>query len=80
MNTSIFLNPRVTFYGLLSWVVPFIASIAFFDQTGELQIPEQLFKSIMIVVGSVQSFSQICLNWRASFVYLKRFWVFVCLL
>ena len=37
-------------------------------------------QGVPVFEGSVQSFSQICLNWRASFVYLKRFWVFVCLL
>jgi len=40
-------------YGLLSWLVPFITSFFFYTREGELTIDIFLFKSIMIVVGSV---------------------------
>jgi hypothetical protein len=40
-------------YGFLSWLVPFITSFLFYTREGELTIDIFLFKSIMIVVGSV---------------------------
>ena len=39
--------------GLIAWVVPFISSFFFFSPKGELKIDVFLFKSIMIVVGSI---------------------------
>lgn len=36
--------------GVLSWLVPFAASVLFFDRSGQLMIAEPLFKSIMIVL------------------------------
>ncbi|MCC6887104.1 MAG: hypothetical protein IT536_00990 [Hyphomicrobiales bacterium] len=44
-------NWRVSVFGLVSWAVPFIASLAFFSRTGELVIPQPLFKSLMVVIG-----------------------------
>ncbi|EMY63011.1 hypothetical protein [Leptospira terpstrae] len=40
-------------YGFLSWFVPFFVSIFFFSKDGGLQIDLFLFKTIMIVVGSL---------------------------
>jgi hypothetical protein len=40
-------------YGLLSWLIPFVTSFLFYTREGELTIDIFLFKSIMIVVGSV---------------------------
>ncbi|MBM9591345.1 hypothetical protein JWG41_12875 [Leptospira sp. 201903075] len=40
-------------YGFLSWFFPFFISIFFFSKDGELQIDLFLFKTIMIVVGSL---------------------------
>ena len=37
--------------GLASWAIPFAVSIAFFDRAGQLQIPQPLFKSLMVVIG-----------------------------
>ena len=40
-------------YGIISWVIPFIASFAFFDmRIQKLTIDEMYFKSIMIVLGA----------------------------
>jgi len=47
---SILLSPRVLILGVLSWLLPFVFSIFFFDQTGQLVIAKPLFKSIMMVV------------------------------
>ena len=40
-------------FGFLSWLIPFALSIPFFKSNGELVIPHDLFKSIMIVIGSI---------------------------
>lgn len=40
---------RTTVLGLLSWAIPFVASFAFVDRTGQWLIPYPLFKSIMVV-------------------------------
>jgi hypothetical protein len=40
-------------YGFLSWLIPFLSSFLFYTREGELTIDIFLFKSIMIVVGSV---------------------------
>ncbi len=50
---TIFTNWRVSVFGLLSWLVPFLASFVFFSPDTGLVIPLILFKSIMIVVGTL---------------------------
>ena len=44
---------RIGFLGFLTWLVPFVVSIFFFSREGQLLIDMFLFKTIMIVVGSV---------------------------
>jgi len=44
--------PRLAAYGVLTWLVPFLVSIPFVGPDGTPRIPEEIFKSIMIVVGS----------------------------
>jgi hypothetical protein len=39
--------------GVLSWLIPFIASIPFYDRSGTLLIDYVLFKSIMMVIGGL---------------------------
>ena len=41
---------RVTLLGLASWLLPFAFSFLFFDSSGQVLIPQPLFKSLMIVV------------------------------
>jgi hypothetical protein len=48
----IFTDWRVTVFGLLSWAVPFLVSFPFFDPRTGLLVPLELFKSIMVVVGT----------------------------
>ncbi len=43
------------FFGFLSWLIPFIASIFFYTKEGGLTIDIFLFKSIMIVIGSISA-------------------------
>ncbi|MDJ0825450.1 MAG: hypothetical protein QNJ16_08100 [Rhodobacter sp.] len=42
---------KIVAMGLATWLVPFVAGFAFFDQTGALWVPEPLFKSLMIVLS-----------------------------
>ncbi|MFH1297374.1 MAG: hypothetical protein ABIJ04_08900 [Bacteroidota bacterium] len=44
---------RRILYGFLAWFVPFIASIFFYTREGDLVVDVFLFKSIMIVLGSI---------------------------
>jgi hypothetical protein len=51
MASSILLSPRIALLGFASWLIPFVAAFPFFTQAGELNIPQPLFKSIMVVIG-----------------------------
>ncbi|WP_321417775.1 hypothetical protein [uncultured Methanomethylovorans sp.] len=42
-------------YGFLSWLIPFVASLFFYTKEGVLIVDIFLFKSIMIVVGSISA-------------------------
>ena len=42
---------RASVLGFVSWLVPFVMSFLAFDRTGQLLIPQPLFKSLMVVVG-----------------------------
>lgn len=48
---ALFADWRVTVFGLLSWALPFVAAFPFFDRSGQLVIPQPLFKSLMVVIG-----------------------------
>lgn len=41
----------VVLFGLLSWVIPFAVSFAFFGPGGKLNVPQPLFKSLMVVIA-----------------------------
>jgi len=43
---------KVAAYGLLSWLIPFIASFLFFGKSGQPMLPIGLIKSIMILIGA----------------------------
>ena len=45
------LTIRTGLLGLASWVIPFFAAFAFFDSSGQVQIAQPLFKSLMVVIG-----------------------------
>ena len=44
---------RIIGYGILTWLIPFLISVPLYSHNGELLIDQDLFKSIMIVSGSV---------------------------
>ena len=46
---------RNILYGFSAWLIPFIASIFFHSKEGGLTIDVFLFKSIMIVIGSISA-------------------------
>lgn len=43
---------KIILFGLLLWIVPFLASFPFVDASGRFLIPETFFKSVMVVVGA----------------------------
>jgi hypothetical protein len=42
---------RLIGFGVLTWLVPFLASVLFYGPGGTLLVDEGLFKSLMIVIG-----------------------------
>jgi hypothetical protein len=47
-----FPTTRVVLYGFLSWLIPFLVSVPFYDRGGRPRIPIDLLKSMMVVVGA----------------------------
>lgn len=58
-------NLKILLFGILAWLIPFILSFFFYSREGELQINIFLFKSIMIVVGSITGAVLLVLYFRA---------------
>lgn len=54
----------ILFYGLLAWAIPFVASMFFYDKDGGLLTDIFLFKSIMIVVGTLSAAFLLVLYFR----------------
>lgn len=46
---------KKVYYGILAWLIPFVTSFLFYTQDGGLTIDVFLFKSIMIVVGTISA-------------------------
>ncbi len=46
---------RSVLYGFLVWLIPFVASFFFYSREGGLAIDVFLFKTIMIVIGSISA-------------------------
>jgi uncharacterized membrane protein YsdA (DUF1294 family) len=44
---------KIIIFGLLLWLIPFLAGFPFVDAEGNFIISETFFKSIMIVIGSI---------------------------
>lgn len=42
-------------YGFLAWLIPFVSSLFFYTKEGILTFDVFLFKSIMIIVGSISA-------------------------
>lgn len=59
-------NWKIWLFGLLSWLIPFLAAFAFFDAGGALTIPQPLFKSLMVVVGGAVGVGLLVLAFRQT--------------
>ena len=46
-------NIRNILYGFLAWLIPFVSAFFFYSKEGSLVIDIFLFKTIMIVVGTI---------------------------
>ena len=46
-------NLKLLLFGVLAWLIPFLAAFPFFTKDGGLAIDIFLFKSTMIVVGAI---------------------------
>jgi len=55
---------RLMGFGLLSWLVPLLASFLFYGPEGALSIDYDLFKSLMVVVGSGAGAALLVLYYR----------------
>ena len=44
---------KIVLFGIIVWLVPFLAGFPFIDQEGNFIISETFFKSIMIVIGGI---------------------------
>lgn len=61
------------FYGFLAWLIPFVASFFFYTRDGKILIDISLFKSIMIVVGSISgAWLLVCYFKKINHNFLKE--------
>ncbi len=74
-------------YGFLSWLIPFVSSLFFYTKEGVLTIDVFLFKSIMIVVGSITAgfllvsyFKNINLNYYKEGIVVGCTWFIINIL
>jgi hypothetical protein len=44
---------RLTLFGVITWIIPFVAAFAFYDSAGKLTTSYDLFKTSMIVISSL---------------------------
>ncbi|MCB1517426.1 MAG: hypothetical protein KDJ19_07420 [Hyphomicrobiaceae bacterium] len=78
---TIFTSWKVHVFGLLTWLIPFLAAFPFYSPDQGLLIPITFFKSIMIVIGSAVGL--ILLVWlyldfpkvRASGLIIGLYWL-----
>ncbi len=55
---------KIALFGFLTWLIPFVVSFFFYSKEGQPLIDIFLFKSIMIVVGSLTAASLLVLYFR----------------
>lgn len=44
---------RILLFGIITWLIPFVSAFFFYTKDGQLNIDIYLFKTIMILVGSL---------------------------
>ncbi len=52
MSSQPISNVNLFLFGLLTWIIPFAASIPLIGKDGQPIVPQGVFKSLMIVIGS----------------------------
>jgi hypothetical protein len=74
--------PKLIGYGLLSWLIPFLASFPFVDPSGNFRIDETFFKTIMIIIGALSGtvlmvlyFKHIDKNWLKEGIKIGVTWL-----
>jgi hypothetical protein len=55
---------KIVLFGIITWLVPFVVSFFFYSKDGQPLIDIFLFKSIMIVVGSITGATFLVLYFR----------------
>jgi len=55
---------KCAFFGLLTWLIPFLLSFLFYSENGSLLIDIFLFKSIMIVVSGLVGVSLLVIYFK----------------
>lgn len=75
---------KMAVYGFILWMVPFLAAVPFVDANKNYTIPENFFKSIMVVVGAatgvvlaVSYFSGVKKNFFGEGVVIGLVWLAV---
>jgi uncharacterized membrane protein YpjA len=78
---------RNLLYGFLAWLIPFVASIFFYTKDGGLSIDIFLFKTIMIIVGSISGaillisyFKKINIGYLKEGIYVGITWFVINIL
>lgn len=72
---------RSTLFGFLSWFLPFLFSVPFFDRHGTLLVSQPLFKSLMVIIGGATGTALLYFAMRAkhptaaSALTLGLFWL-----
>jgi len=72
---------RIALYGFLAWLIPFISAFFFYTREGKLNIDIFLFKTIMIIVGSITGaillvsyFKKINANYLKEGIFVGVIW------
>jgi len=63
MDKTVHINLKVVLFGVLLWLIPFGMSFLFYKE-GQLMIDIYLFKSIMILIGSVTGATLLVLHFK----------------
>jgi uncharacterized membrane protein YpjA len=78
---------KMGLFGLITWLVPFLAGFFFYSPSGELLVNELFFKSVMVVVGAITGaillvlyFKRISAGYRSEGIVVGVVWLAINLL